>query len=88
MDVGNEMEIFITLTKYNTRQQRREEDKPLPETTTLLVNPPLTIMFNVYVRNGTYPLMFIWKSILNRGIIFKYETTKKTYKKNETKWVF
>ena len=28
MDVGNEMEIFITLTKYYSQQQR-EEGKPL-----------------------------------------------------------
>ena len=28
MEVGNEMEIFIALTKYNTRQQH-EEGKPL-----------------------------------------------------------
>ena len=31
--VGNEKEIFITLTKYNTRQ-RCEEGKPLPVVTT------------------------------------------------------
>ena len=27
MEVGNEMEIFISLTKYNTHQ-RRDEGKP------------------------------------------------------------
>ena len=32
-EVGNEMEIFITLTKYNT-QQRREKGKPLLVVTT------------------------------------------------------
>ena len=33
MEVGNEMGIFITLTKYNTCQQR-EEGKPLLVMTT------------------------------------------------------
>ena len=33
MEVGNQMEIFITLTKYNTRQ-RSEEGKPLLVVTT------------------------------------------------------
>ena len=33
MEVGNEMEIFITLTKYDT-QQMDEESKPLLLVTT------------------------------------------------------
>ena len=33
MEVGNEMEIFITLTKYNICQQCKE-DKPLLVVTT------------------------------------------------------
>ena len=47
------MEIFITSSKYNTLQLR-EDGKPL------LVSqlPTLTIVSNVFMRNGTYPFLF------------------------------
>ena len=53
------MEIFITLTKYNTHR-RREEGKP-PQVVYYLINilPPLIIVSNVFMRNATYLLMFI-----------------------------
>ena len=38
-EVVNKMEIFITLTKYNTCQQR-EESNLLPEVTTSSAYPP------------------------------------------------
>ena len=58
-EVGNEMEIFITLTKYNNRQWR-EKGKPLLVAYYLIsILTPLTTVFNVFMRNGTYPLMII-----------------------------
>ena len=60
--VGNKIEIFMNLKKYNNRQ-RREEIKPqllMYYLIRRLTPPPaLTIMSNVFMRNGTYPLMFI-----------------------------
>ena len=59
MEVGNEMEIFITLIKYNTRQWQ-EEDKPLLVVYYLIsISTPTQIMSNIFMRNGTYPLMLI-----------------------------
>ena len=58
-EVGNEIEIFITLKKYNTRQQD-EEGKPLLIVYNLIsILTPYTIVSNVFMRNGTYTLMFI-----------------------------
>ena len=59
MEVGNEMEIFITLMIYNTRQQR-EEGKPLLVVYYLIsiLTPPLTTVSNIFIRQGTNPLMF------------------------------
>ena len=56
MEVRNEMEIFITLTKYKTCQ-RCEEGNPL-----LVVNYLVSILSsvsNIFMRIGAYPLMFI-----------------------------
>ena len=59
MEVVNEMEIFITLTKYNTCQQCKE-GKPIDSGDYLgSIFTPLTIVPNVFRRNQTYPLMFI-----------------------------
>ena len=60
-EVGNEMEIFITLTKCNT-PQRHEECKPLPVVYNLIsILTPHTIVSNLFMRNRTYPLIFIGK---------------------------
>ena len=56
MEVGNEMEIFITLNKYNTHQQHEEGTHRL--WSLLSKNILLTIVSNVFMRNGTYPLTF------------------------------
>ena len=53
------MKIFITLTKLNT-PQRRDEGKPLLAVNYLISIPTLlTIVSNVFIRNGTYQSMFI-----------------------------
>ena len=67
MKVGNEMEIFITLAKYNTCQWC-EEGKPLSVVYYLIsiLIPHLTIVSNVFMRNGTYSLMFIGR-VYNKG---------------------
>ena len=52
------MEIFITLTKYNTCQQR-EEGNPLLMVTTRYIFTHFTIASNVFMRIGTYTFMFI-----------------------------
>ena len=50
MVVGNEMEIFITLTKYNIHQQR-EEGKPLLAVYYLISNPPpFTIVTDISIN--------------------------------------
>ena len=74
MEVENEMDIFITLTKYNTRQGR-EEGKPLLVVYYLIsmLNTNLTIESNVYMRFGTYPLLFI-------GTIYNQYEWKKCFK--------
>ena len=59
--VGNEMEIFITLAKYNTRQWREEGKLLLMVTTWWAYFHPFTVVSNIFMRNGTYPLMFIGK---------------------------
>ena len=58
MGAGNK--IFITLTRYSTCQWR-EEGKPLLVVYSLIsiLTPTLTIVSNVFMRNGTYPLMFL-----------------------------
>ena len=59
--VGNEMEIFITLTKYNTHQHH-EEGKPLLVVYNLIsILTPLSIVSNIFMRNGIYSLMLISK---------------------------
>ena len=58
MEVGNEIEIFITLTKYNTRQWH-EEGNPLLVVNYLVYFHLLTIVPNVFMSNGTYSLMFM-----------------------------
>ena len=40
-EAGNEMEIFITLTKYNTQQQHEEGEPLLVVTTYATYYPPL-----------------------------------------------
>ena len=89
MEVGNEMEIFITLTKYNTHQQREEVNPLLIVYYLISIFTLLTIVSNVSMRrNGTYPLMFIgtvyktfnclnWHSI-SRSLILKLTTKKYT----------
>ena len=59
-EVGNEMEIFLTLTKYNTCL-RYEEGKSLFVVYNIIciLTPPLTIVSTEFMRNGTYPLMLI-----------------------------
>ena len=54
------MEIFITLTKYITRQWR-EEGKPLLEVhyLILLIFYHVTIVSNVLMKNEIYPSLFI-----------------------------
>ena len=44
--VGNEMDIFISLIKYNSRRQREE-------------GTACSIVYNVFIRNGIYPLRLI-----------------------------
>ena len=63
------MEIFITLTKYNTRQQR-EEGQPMLVVNYWSAPSPLTIVSNVFMRNGTHPLMFPGK-VCNTYIVLK-----------------
>ena len=53
MGVGNELEIFITLKKYNTRQ-RREEDKALVVNYHVSILPPFIIVSNVFSGIGAY----------------------------------
>ena len=59
MEVGNEMKIFITLTKYNTCQQREEGNPLLVVDYLVRILPSLTTVSNVFMRIGTYPLMLI-----------------------------
>ena len=59
MEVRNEMEIFIALTKYNTHQQHEEGKPLLVQYYFVSILPPLTIMPNVFMRIRTYPLIFI-----------------------------
>ena len=52
------MEIFITLTKYNSSQWYKE-DKPLLAVYYLInILSPLTIVSNLFMKNGIYSLMF------------------------------
>ena len=54
-----EVENLSSINKYNTRQQR-EEGKPLRVVYYLTITfIPLTIVSNIFMTNGTYPLMFI-----------------------------
>ena len=56
--VGNEVAIFLTLTKSNT-SRRREEGKPLLMVFDLMsILTLLIVVTNVFVSNGTYPLIF------------------------------
>ena len=53
------MEMFIRLTKYDICQ-RREEGKPLLVVYYLMtILTPLTIASNVFMRNGTYSLVYV-----------------------------
>ena len=52
MEVGNEMEIFITLTKYNT-QQWRGDGNPLLVVNYVAYYFLLTTVSNIFMRNGT-----------------------------------
>ena len=58
MEVGNEIEIFITWTKYNTCQWS-EEGETTAGGDDLVYFHPFTIVSNVFMRSGTYSLMFI-----------------------------
>ena len=58
-EVGNEMKIFITLTKYNTHQQCEEGNPMLMGKYLASLLPHLTTVSNIFMRNGTYLLMFI-----------------------------
>ena len=73
MEVGNEMEIFIALTKYYTCLQRKEGNPQLvvPYLITKF-HTPLTIVSNVFMRNGTYPLMFLGR--VNNNIILAIQS--------------
>ena len=64
MQAGNEMEIFITLTKYNTCPQCEEDTHCLWWLLSehIYLPPSFTIVSNLFMRNGTYPLMFIDKA--------------------------
>ena len=66
--IGNEMEIFITLTKYNTRQRCEEGNHCSWWRLCTFLPPPLTIVSNLFIRNGTHSLMFIGR-VYNRSFI-------------------
>ena len=59
MEFENEMEIFITLTKYNTCLWRGEGNHCSWWLLSQHTYAPLTIVSNIFMRNGVYPLMFI-----------------------------
>ena len=67
MKVGKEMELFITLTKYNTCQ-RHVEGNTLLVLTILSAEITCTIICNVFLRNGTYLLLFTEKVYNNMAI--------------------
>ena len=70
------MEIFITLTKYNTCQWC-EESKPLLVVYYLISKiTPLIIVSNEFMRDETYPLMFIDRVYNNMST---YNSEKKRY---------
>ena len=54
MEVGNKIEIFKTWTKYNTCQQYEEGNPLLVVSFLISILTPLTIVFNVFMRDGTY----------------------------------
>ena len=56
-EVINEMEIFITLNKYKTHQSVKKVHTARSD---YLVSKlfSLTIVSNVFMRDGTYPLLF------------------------------
>ena len=63
------MEIFISLTKYNTRQ-RSEEGKQLQVVYYLIsILTHLIIVSNVFMKNGSYPLLFIGR-VYNSNVAF------------------
>ena len=53
------MEIFITLTKFNTCQEWEEGKLMLVVYYLINILTLLTIVSNVFMRNEIYPLMFI-----------------------------
>ena len=59
MEVGNEMETFIKLTKYNTRQWHEEGNPPLVMNYLVSLLLPLIIVSNIFMRLETYHIMFI-----------------------------
>ena len=63
MEVRNEMDTFITLTKYNTCEQHEEGKQLLVVYYLISVLTVLTIVSNIFMRNGTYPLIFIGRYI-------------------------
>ena len=68
MKVVNEMEIFITLTICNTCPHRKEDNRSLWWLCNIF--RPFKIMSDVFMRNGTYPLMVIGKIYNNFHISF------------------
>ena len=59
------MEIFITLTKYNTQQRRAEGNHCWCVQLNQHIFMPLTIMSNVFLKNGTYPFIHIGRVYKN-----------------------
>ena len=54
------MEIFITLSKYNTRRQREEGNPDLVVNYLVNILPtPIITVSNVFMMIGTYPLIFM-----------------------------
>ena len=59
MEVGNRMKSFITLTKYNTCQQREEGNPQFVVNYLVSILPSLTMVSSVFMRIETYPLILI-----------------------------
>ena len=66
------MESYVRLTKYYTRLRRGEGNPQLAVTTKLACLTLLTIVSNVFMRNRTYPLMFIGRVYNNYIYIYIY----------------
>ena len=66
MVVGNEMVIFITLT--NTILASGMKNVATASGDYLVYFHTLTIVSNIFMRNGTYPLMFIGRVYNRMGL--------------------